>query len=581
MIVFGLSINIFKLRKNTKLRNEVVIKLDDQLALVKSKIDEFEDELQRTKKISKSDESIKIYNSWFDEFEQIGEKYDELSLLSEELKTYHEEKQQQEFKECFSDYDILLETLTDSIEELFKKVKNFTDFEYENSQIAFDIKVKLKELKKEFSIELKIYEIYDASFEKEISMINDYLNRFEDLQKIGEYTDARTHLKESSQILSKVDINFRAIQNLTKNFSEIEKKIQKIMVVYEEFSSENRVVESDKITQQTIQAKQEEINRILQKLNFSTEVTQIELDEISLEFKTLSSDLDEIDETIDREKKIIATIEEVKVENEKIIEEASILIIDAQKEKNEIDGIYDQYPTYSIDNLENNEEIFSQFKVDYEELQNVEINHLESYQQILDRYQQSNKYLNHLLKSISEVLNSIKSFRLEEIKAREIYHTVEIQLINVKMYAIKNGHYEVMSQELVSKLSYITSKKKELENILASYPLNIENLRSLNTLLLSEEKELCELAELDLLHKKCAKEAIVYFNQFISDQELIKIGSHLNSLFNDHQYNSVLKEVKSLLNEGSSRGDEIFNSVIEKLRVENFSDYVKENGVLL
>ncbi len=151
-------------------------------------------------------------------------------------------------------------------------------------------------------------------------------------------------------------------------------------------------------------------------------------------------------------------------------------------------------------------------------------------------------------------------------------------VIEIDLYLRSYNHQGLVSSNLKNILTDIDVKLEMLQDELDKEPLNITNVRNLNTSVAKLIQEVTETkAHENIKQREAAKYLILYFNRFTHTQDGINYSRRFNALFNDHDYKRILKESYELLKGSNKDGDQIYKRIVNQVQVKPFENILTHN----
>lgn len=534
-------------------------------------------ELKRTEDISKNEESIRLFNSWVEEYETFQEDFDKIANLIVELKDANSFTYRKDFKTISNEIEGIIFSLDSQCKVLYEKVKRYTAFELENTRISLTLKSRIRELHHLFKEKLNFLDIYNESFNQEINKAEDYINEFEELQRIGEYPEGRSILKNANRILDKLDYITKLILTFQEYLNQLQDDINIITKVKDEINNigfdinisgfstkiENFINEKDSIVSEVIL------------IDYFKAPKKEKLVTIEQQLISLDNQLNEFKELVELRFKLIKDIIYFETQNEKLIDTAEILIEGALSEKEEIEKLYDIKEFKALNRFESELSRYTIFKKDYSKL--LEITHLakEDFENSKNRIHQSNQYLVRLLKNIEDAVNELKSIRSDELNARTNIIDYQLKYIEIDLYLRKYDHRNKISKIIKSLLIELENSLENLNNELNKEPLNINNVRTFeqNINRLIDDLTSKEI-ENNIKQRLGCELLLQYLSQFNISEENNIILRRLNQKYIENEYSSLLNEGYYMLESISPDYKKIYQAITSKVEVERFKEFL-------
>ncbi len=539
---------------------------------------ESSDALERTEQISKNDESITLFNKWYKEYKSIEEDMNDIDVDYEELTRSFERAKHHDFLELDKSLGYKLDVIDERLRELHKRLFNFTSYELENTGLAIDIKSQLKELQNNFELNLKFKEIYTQSFEHECEKIESELTRFEDLQKMGEYTKGRKHLRNATDIINNIDFNYDVIINMINYITQLNTNIEIIDTVREQISDKKfRLDENQFLSNyEMLKAKKEDIAATVDELSFTTVIEDEFIQNNEEELVSIQDDIFNIKSSIEEQYAQIKIIEENIEQNEELFVQCKTLVDGALDERDEINELYEMPENRAIQRLEIEISRFEKFCADYEVLLDVVYDLKEDYTSLVNRVMQSNEYIRHFIINMKEAIEGLRSIRIDEIKALESIESYKSRITNVEFYISANDHLFKMSHGLSNLLTETYEKISQLEEMLNSQPLNISDVRKLTRACESMLNDIESSVDQEIKLRTNAQALIRFTNRFVEDTQTQNVVSHCMTLYNNKNYNGVVKELRQFIHSNFENPETLYEQIIGDCMHMHYSSYSKE-----
>lgn len=539
--------------------------------------DELVGELERTRKISKNEESIKLYNSWLVEFEKLNEKKVDIDALIAELNDYVETNEHSNFLLCNNELEGKIFKFREDLENLFKKVKQYTNYELENTRISLTLKDRIRDLSATFEQKLEFLEIYNRSFFEEVTSAQALIAEFENLQKNGDYPEGRSILKECNRKIDKIDFILKVILNFHEYLSQLDNDIIMMAKIGDEITKIgfSLNIKDFKAKVKGFSIDREEILVEIAQIDFENSIDKERLKTLELRINELDQNITEFKDIVEEKFNFIKEIIEIIGKNDQLLTMADDLITKAIEEKNLILSLYELPEIRQIKKLEEEVERFDNFKADYNKLMDIIHNAKEDFVALRRRIDQSNSYLIKLMKNIELAVRELKSIRNDEILTREKISAYQKTRIDIDLYLRKYNHLTMMSNELSSLIVDLDIKLANLIVELEKEPLSISEVRKLN----QGVEKLIEAITTDRLDRDVkqrmgAKLLIEYVSRYNTSEEINLTIKRLHSSFNSHEYKRVLRETHEMLVSLSSNGEMKYSRVVANVVVAPFEPVV-------
>ncbi len=536
------------------------------------------DALERAEQISKNEESIILFNKWYKEYKDIEVQLGDLeSDYNEVLKSFEKGKHK-DFLESNKSLGFKIEALNEKIALLHKRLFNYTSYELENTKIALDLKTALKEVQNGFELNLAVKEIYTQSFEHECEKVDRELTRFEDLQKLGEYPKARKHLKNATEFINTLEYNYSIIFNIQNLCSDLEANISIIDEVSSRISERKFRLDQDEYLQNYDSLKEQKIliEKEIEEFNFNDKISDDYVSSKEREIAEIQDSIFNIKKSIEEQYSQIKKIEEHINANEELFVQSDSLVAGALEERDEINNLYQMPDNKAIHKLEGEVARYNQFKKDYEVLLDLVYDLKESYDVLAGRVAKSNEFIKHFISNMQLAIEGLKEIRTDEIKALESIDAYKQQVTFIEFYLTNAEHIHQLSMPLTNLLAEAYSKIERLDQKLAETPLNISEVRKLT---IASETLLADLevqAEEEIKTRAQAQNLIKFANRFIEDKKSQDILSHAMTLYNNHNYQSVVKEIRQSVYNDFENPELLYKQIIEGSKYQTIEAYKKE-----
>ncbi len=569
IIIIILVKNNFNKKKIQKLK----VQNEEKVEELYKKNEDISNELMRCKKISKNSETIDLVEQWNSEFETLQESIREINKISEALKVHEKKNKYRQYVKNSKLLQSTIEYIDQFADEYYSKLKNYTDFEFENTQMALDLKERIKELNHNFDQKIRIYDFLNEDFVEKIAEVKVKINEFEKEQKEGNYPIARIHLKEAGE-------NLDELEDRTNSVIDYYEKIRNIEEKFEDFDSTTEVLDQKEFA------------------NYATKI-RVEVDEYKVELKHLKAKIEliklEQKELINNYHKDLEDIE-TKINNNYIKLEHNVSIINSylliQEENQEkinlaeelIKGCFEERETiqklYNVNNIEQFKKVeeqndsFEKFNMDYLALINLIKSEDEDFVKFKENVDQTSKYLDRLLLNLKILIQNLEAIRSDEIEIRNKIDIYEKEVIDINLYLREQNHLFDLNKNLLSNYSEIEKKIAELEEELQKEPLDIGFVRTLNDIIEKLLKDFSSDIQTDIKQKKGVESLMLYYDRFINDDEYLRYYNHFLSLYNEKEYRQILREIHSLFTQIDEKGDVLYRNIVSKVKIEQYNSLI-------
>lgn len=534
-------------------------------------------ELERTKKILKNDENTKLYNTWVDDHNILISLKAEFDVLFDELVDAKKFTRYNEYMSINTELETLSDEFKEKYDNLYKRIHKFTEFEQSNNTISVQLISRIREEQNRYDSNLGHLKIYDTSFNEEVEKAKLILSEFENLEREGQYIQARSVLKQCNEIIQEVEHVNKLISVFQTNFIAIRSNIKNLEKSKEEIEKLGYLIDIPEFDEMIL-GFNEKLDECVEKTAIFTFGTHIEQEVSNDIIKELSTLDDEIKLMIPKIAKCFDQINEVtaiRKLNDDAIEVLATLAAGALEEKDVIAKFYDIEQLSEVQTLDAEIDRLKKFVNDYKKLEVLIIEATEPYTILLERLEQSQKYLSRMTAKFKDTIKLLESVRNDELAAQDATIEYRRALINIDLYLRKYNHLNSMSSPLASQYREANSKYKQLETELHSEPLNIDNVNRLSE---SIAKILSDILDdklvKDIKQRQGCQYILHYLAKFTYDDEVERSYRRFEMLFSTRQYQLFLKEASSYLQTGDKRGNVIYKELVSHVQVDDYKDFV-------
>ncbi|WOO87243.1 septation ring formation regulator EzrA [Mollicutes bacterium LVI A0039] len=560
-------------------------KREEDFAITKKKYSRIEElyadsgeALERAEQISKTDESITLFNKWYKEYKDLEMELVDLKTDYQEVEKCFVKGKHNDFLESNKSLGFKIEGLEEKIALLHKRLFNYTSYELENTQIALDLKTSLKEVQNGFELNLAVKEVYTESFEAECKKITYELTRFEDLQKQGDYTKARKHLKNATDFINKIDYNYGIITSILNACVQLATNIKIIDDVSKHISDRKFRLDQDEYLRNydDLKGQKAAIEQEVLNFTFDEKITEVYVSEKEAELSEIQDAIFNIKKSIEEQYAQIKVIEEHILANEELFAQSDSLVIGALEERDEINSLYQMPENRAIQKLESEIHRYEKFKLDYEVLLDLVYDLKESYDILAARVAKSNEFIKHFITNMQEAIEGLKEIRTDEIKALESINSYKETVTFIEFYLSNAEHLHQMSMPLSNLLKEAYAKINRLSEMLEESPLNISEVRKLTIASKSLLNDLQTQAEDEIKTKAEAQSLIKFANRYVEDKKSQDILSHAMTLYHNHNYQSVVKEIRQSIYNDFENPEVLYKQVIASCKYQTIENYRSE-----
>lgn len=561
-----------------KKRVELLTKSAKDYEELKKVCDDINAGLERAEQISKTNDAIKLFNNSYKNYKDLEVELADFDTDYKEMENLAKKGKHKDFLASNKSINFKLDALKEKSAAQYKLVFNYTSYELENTSMALDLKESFKEVQNGFEVNLAYKEIYTKSFEDECDHVEYEFTRFEDQQKLGEYTKARKHLKNATDFINKLEHNYVIITNIINLCQQLEKNIEIIDQVSQHISDRKFKLDQDEYLKNydELKVRKATIEEELEQTNFADKITDEFVAEKETELTELQEAIFNIKTSIEEQYSQIKIIEELIKTNEELLAQSDELVVGALEERDEINKLYQMPENKAIQKLETEVKTYEKFKKDYEVLLDLVYDLKESYDSLVARVTKSNEFIKHFMNNMQLAIVGLGEIRSDEIKALEHIDEYKREITIIEMYLSNNEHLHQLSNQTEAKLSEAYTKIENLSLLLDESPLNISDVRKLTVASESLLAELKKTAEKEIQDKANSESLIRFTNRYVEDTKSQDILSHAMTLYNNRSYQAVIKEVRQFIYREFENADLLYKQIIENTKYKTIKQFTEE-----
>lgn len=528
-------------------------------------------ELERCKMISKHESTQKLINLWDEEYQVIGGLMRRIQRHDEEFQKLVESNKIKKAKSYADDITPKLEETEEFLEEFLEKLKKFTSYEYDSVKMALNLKERLKEINLLFDQNLKVLDIYNVSFIESVSAVNYKVTEFEELQTIGEYPRARKSLKDGEEVLAILEEEVKNLTEFQQLMREIERSTEDFEDKYSEILAKGFINFSNETKENYfgLMSEKKRVEDDLKVVEFlNAEFNFIE--KIGMDIAKLNEELKEFMDAFDESVILIKTTLKTDEANKKLTTLYENLLDGALEEKDVILKLYNLTDSDVLTKVEQDSDIFDQFKRDYAKLEKMMFDESKEFTSLNEKVTQSNMYLNKILENLKENIKMLQSIRHDELEIRARAVDYEKELINIEFYLRENKHYNKMNKDVKITKKEIREKLSDLHEALRQEVLDITYVRSMDNIVDELMKAYIKKIHTDIKQKNGAEKLILYFNKSIKDDQGLEYAQHFTKLYNSFEYRRILREIYQVLIDNSEQGEELYKDIVNTVEIKKY-----------
>ncbi len=568
--IIALGLNFYLNKKRFKILKKENDQYLDRLKEYKNKILK---ELSRCETICKNDETKQLLKGWYKEYEEVNKNLNDVFKLDDDLVANESNKKQ--YQELSASFIKEAEYIEQYLIQLYTKLKNYTDFELENTNMALSLKEQLREVNNLFDNKIRIFEVYNEGFEELTKDIRVRINDFEKKQKFGDFPAARKFLKEGNEIL------------------EVIKDSVEYLVKYYELSivMDKRLIDlnnkKDEMLSYKLKNLTSSLDVCIKKFNDEKEVVTKSIEQVNLTdsqvIKKLFVDLENVNlnlgnyyVSVNIDYESILYINNIKKVNNEKISLIENIIFSSKEEKKNVQVLYDINEIPQFDDIEKEESKFNLFKEDYVKLNKLIENEEKSIERYKENINQASAYLDRVIKKLKNNVIEIKNISNDELEISEKVELYKQEVIKLNLYLREYKHVECLNRSLELNYKEVQNKIVELEEELEKETVDISFLRITDNIINRLLTDLIKEIQTDIKQRLGVEKLTTYYNRFVNNEERLRYSKHFTSLYSDKNYKQILKEVHDLLKKMNPRGDILYKDVVNTIEVNPYeSVFVK------
>ncbi len=570
LIIIAIGLNIYLKKKQFKVLKAENDQYLDNLKDLKNKILK---ELSRCETICKNDETKQLLKGWYKEYEEVNSKLDDVFRLDDDLVANEDNKKQ--YKELSSEFKKEAEYIEQYLIQLHTKLKNYTDFELENTNMALTLKEELRDVNTLFDNKIKVFEVYNEGFEELTKDIRVKVNDFEKKQKFGDFPAARKFLKEGNEILEVVKDSVEYLVKYYELSMAMDKKLTDLNTKKDEMLSYKLENLTGSLTENI-----DKFNKSKENVNAKIEVVSLidseSIKKLFVDLENVNLNLDNYFVGVDIDHSSILYINEVRKLNEEKISLIEDIILGTKEERKNVQVLYDISEIPQFDDVEKEEEKFNLFKKDYSELNTLIENEEKSIEPYKENIAQASAYLDRVIKKLKNNVLEIKNISNDELEISDKLELYKKEVIKLNLYLREYKHLECLNRSLEITYKDVQVKITELEEELNKDTIDISFLRITDNIINRLLTDLIKDIQTDIKQRLGVEKLSTYYNRFVNNEDRLRYSKHFTSLYSDRNYRQILKEVHDLLKKMNPRGDVLYKDVVNTIEVNPYeSVFVK------
>lgn len=566
IIVFIIYFIVKKI-KDIRVKN-ILTKINNELMTIDEEKKEIEKEIERCEKISKNTKTKELLKNWQYEYVEMLTTIDELTEIEEQLQEVIKTKKDKNLSIISTQFIITAEELKRDMDVYYNKLKNYTKFELDNTQMAINLKERLKTANNIFDQKLKILDIFNNQFLETTFEINLNIKDFEEFQVAGDYPEARRVLKDGNEKLEILESLENKLIDLYDLFNTVENELSIVKSIQNKFEQYGYTNISEKVdlTYQDFLEKHDELEAEL-------EVSDLKKHLIKTDEETLKKFIDEIKiycDELETEFEKIEKIEKLKEANSELNNLVKELLQGALEEKDTIIKLYNIKEIDQFKKIESQKKDLDEFNEDYKTLNNMLFEEDVNLEDLYVRIEQSNKYLNRVLTNVKQSIKVLEAIRSDELEIRKNTETYKHELVKISIYLYKVKHFEKLNLSLKSTLKELSQKIVEMDKELEKEPLEISYVRANDNIIQKLLNNFINEMQKDVKQRVGAEKLAVHFNRFVVNNENYTFSTRFVTLYNNKEYRQILKEIYQVFTDNNPKGEALYRSILNSVNVEEY-----------
>ncbi len=564
LIIIAICLNVYLNKKQLKI---LKVENDQYLDTLKDLKNKILKELSRCETICKNDETKQLLKGWYKEYEEIDKKLDEVFKLDDELIANETNKKQ--YKDLSAEFKKEAEYIEQYLIQLHTKLKNYTDFELENTNMALTLKEELRGVSNLFDNKIRVFEVYNEGFENLTKDIKVKVNDFEKKQKFGDFPAARKFLKEGNEILEIVKDSVDYLVKYYELSILMDKKLTELNTKKDEILSYKLENLTSSLNDNIVKFKEskEDVNSQIEKVKLTDSDS---IKKLFVDLENINLNLDNYYVGVSIEHESIIYINDIRRLNNEKISLIEDIILGTKEERKNVQVLYDIKEIPQFDDVEKEEEKFVLFKNDYLELNNMIEKEEKSIEPYKENITQASAYLDRVIKKLKNNVIEIKNISNDELNISDKLVLYKQEVIKLNLYLREYKHIDCLNRSLEITYKEVQNKILDLEEELNKETIDISFLRITDNIVNRLLIDLIENIQKDIKQRLGVEKLSTYYNRFVNNEDRLRYSKHFTSLYSDKNYKQILKEVHDLLNKMNPRGDVLYKDVVNTIEVDPY-----------
>ncbi|MBQ6135366.1 MAG: septation ring formation regulator EzrA [Bacilli bacterium] len=502
-------------------------------------------ELSKVEPIIKNDKLEEKYNKWQDRFNDIKEK--RLALIDDmliDLDIYVEKK---DYKSCdyhIASTEIEIYKVREAALHLLEEIKDITLSEEKYRAIIIKLKVKYRNLMKEFQDHRELYDFMQEAIEMQLENIEKRFLDFEKVMEDNDYTEVVHICKALDIMIDHMEVVINELPDILLMANKvIPNRMKEVESNYKEMEADGFVLDYLNIPY-NIEESKKNIDRIL------TDVKVLNLEGSMFDLKTMLEYYDSLFIDFEKERLSRKVYEEEITAFYKRLNKTNTLVKQVYDQLEDIKNLYDLNDE-DVNVIHEVNKTLVVINDDYKKLVSQCDSKSSPYSMLNDETESLSNRLTNLEEDFDQALKSLGNMYEDEMRAHEQLKEIE-NLLETSKKVIREYKIPIITDSYFVELKEAKEAIEEVVKELSKKPIVIKTLntrvdtaRDLVLKLYHTTTEMVRTAEL-------AERLIVYVNRYRENVEVNKALEEAEKSFYKGNYKESLDlsiKATSIINE--------------------------------
>ena len=502
-------------------------------------------ELSKVEPIIKNDKLEEKYNKWQDRFNDIKEK--RLALIDDmliDLDIYVEKK---DYKSCdyhIASTEIEIYKVREAALHLLEEIKDITLSEEKYRAIIIKLKVKYRNLMKEFQDHRELYDFMQEAIEMQLENIEKRFLDFEKVMEDNDYTEVVHICKALDIMIDHMEVVINELPDILLMANKvIPNRMKEVESNYKEMEEDGFVLDYLNIPY-NIEESKKNIDRIL------TDVKVLNLEGSMFDLKTMLEYYDSLFIDFEKERLSRKVYEEEITAFYKRLSKTNALVKQVYDQLEDIKNLYDLNDE-DVNVIHEVNKTLVVINDDYKKLVSKCDSKSSPYSMLNDETESLSNRLTNLEEDFDQALKSLGNMYEDEMRAHEQLKEIE-NLLETSKKVIREYKIPIITDSYFVELKEAKEAIEEVVKELSKKPIVIKTLntrvdtaRDLVLKLYHTTTEMVRTAEL-------AERLIVYVNRYRENVEVNKALEEAEKSFYKGNYKESLDlsiKATSIINE--------------------------------